>query len=141
MTGSVTATPAPFRAGRALGWLAGFGGLGVGLSVLYATTGYGLGCPFRLVTGWDCPLCGGTRLGGALLQGDVAAAFAFNPLVFVGLVVLTALGVVWILALAAGPTVRLPEPVSRRLRHLHPTQWLLVAGTAAVAYTLLRNLS
>ena len=140
MTGSATTAQTPFRATRAVAWLAGFGAIGVGLSVLYATTGFGVGCPFRMVTGWDCPFCGGTRLGGALLQGDVSAAFAWNPLVFVGLVVLSVLGVLWSVEAAGGPRVRLPAGLAARARRFGSTRWLLVAVVVAVAYTLLRNL-
>ena len=71
-----------FRARSALRPLVGFFAAGLGLSALYATTGVGVGCPFRIVTGWDCPLCGGTRMGSALLHGDVAAA-AQHHLLFV----------------------------------------------------------
>jgi len=45
-------------------------------------------CPFRRFVGLPCPGCGSTRAVLALLQGDVAAALALNPLavflVFVG---------------------------------------------------------
>ena len=107
---------------------------------LYATTGLGLGCPFRTLTGWDCPFCGGTRLGSALLHGDPVAAFWFNPVVFVGLGVLTVLGVLWLVEAAGGPRVRLPGGVAARLRAVRPTAWLLVGLVAAAAYTVLRNL-
>lgn len=141
MSGPAPLVDTSFRPTRALAWLAGFAGLGIGLSALYATTGRGVGCVFHAVTGWDCPLCGGTRLGAALLHGEVAAAFAWNPLVFVGLVVLTVLGASWALEAAGGPRIRLPRRVADRLRDLTPTGWLLVAGAVAVGYTLLRNLS
>lgn len=42
-------------------------------------------CVFNLLTGLLCPGCGGTRALHALLHGDVAAAFAFNPLLFVAM--------------------------------------------------------
>lgn len=35
-------------------------------------------CPFRLITGWDCPFCGGSRALGDLLRGDLPAAFGHN---------------------------------------------------------------
>lgn len=35
-------------------------------------------CPFRALTGWWCPLCGGTRAASRLLRGDLAGAFHFN---------------------------------------------------------------
>jgi hypothetical protein len=38
------------------------------------------GCPFRALTGLDCPGCGGTRAVYALTQGDLAAAFEHNLL-------------------------------------------------------------
>lgn len=36
-------------------------------------------CPFLRITGLMCPGCGAQRALHALLQGDVAAAFRFNP--------------------------------------------------------------
>ena len=47
---------------------------------------YGV-CPFRALTGLDCPFCGGLRGTHALLHGDVAAAVDYNallPLMLVG---------------------------------------------------------
>jgi hypothetical protein len=43
-------------------------------------TGFFPGCPFRAVTGFACPGCGGTRGMHSLLHGDVVGAFEFNPL-------------------------------------------------------------
>jgi len=31
-------------------------------------------CPFKLLTGWNCPACGGLRMTHDLLHGDLAAA-------------------------------------------------------------------
>jgi uncharacterized protein DUF2752 len=133
---AVTARAAEFQPLRGLRWLGGFAAFGIGLSALYAATGRGFGCPFRAVTGWDCPFCGGTRLGSALLHGDVATAFAFNPLVFVGLVALTVTGVLWVVELLGGPSVRPPA----RVRRITTNQWLVVAAVVAVVFTLARNL-
>lgn len=133
--------PAPAaRARRRLACLGAFGAYGVGLSALYAGAGVGLPCPLRLVTGWECPLCGGTRLGAALLHGRLATAFAENPVLLVGLGVLVVLGVLWSSEALGGPVVRLPRRWSGRLRAVHPTRRLVVVLVAAVAYTLLRNL-
>jgi len=37
-------------------------------------------CPFRLLTGWQCPGCGSTRAFYQLLHLHPIAAFKFNPL-------------------------------------------------------------
>jgi hypothetical protein len=130
----------PSRAVRRLTYLAAFAASGVGLSIVHTATGVGLPCPFRTVTGWECPLCGGTRLGSALLRGDVVAAFFFNPAVLVGLVVLSVLGLLWTLEALGGPVVRLPARVAVPLARVRPTQWLVVGLAAATAFVVLRNL-
>ena len=35
-------------------------------------------CPFKLITGLQCPGCGGQRAAHALLQGDVVGALRYN---------------------------------------------------------------
>jgi hypothetical protein len=130
----------PLRATRAAGYIGAFFAGGLALSALYATTGLGLPCPFRLLTGWDCPLCGGTRMGDALLHGDVAAAFRFNPLALVGLAILGVFGVVWAVEAFGGPAFRLPRPLSERLRRVRPMQWLVIGFLVALTYTVARNL-
>jgi hypothetical protein len=37
-------------------------------------------CPIKLLTGFDCPGCGGTRMLFSLLHGDLPAALHFNAL-------------------------------------------------------------
>lgn len=49
------------------------------------TAGFYPACPFRALSGLDCPGCGSLRALHALLHGDVAAAFGFNLLLVVGL--------------------------------------------------------
>ena len=39
-------------------------------------------CLFHALTGLDCPGCGGLRSVQSLLHGDFAAAFRFNPLLY-----------------------------------------------------------
>ena len=129
-----------FRATRAAGYVGAFFAGGLALSALYATTGVGLPCPFRAVTGWDCPLCGGTRMGAALLDGDVLAAFGHNPLALIGLLILGLLGVLWAVEATGGPAVRLPRRLAERLHRVRPAQWLVVGLLAAVSYTIARNL-
>ena len=132
--------PPPFSPRTALRPLVGFFATGLGLSALYATTGIGVDCPFRVVTGWECPLCGGTRMGSALLHGDVAAAFAFNPVALLGIALLGVIGVLWVVEAASGPAVRLPAAVRGRWRRTTQTQRLLGFLVLATVYTVLRNL-
>jgi hypothetical protein len=123
--------------------LAVVGGLfagGLALSALFATTGIGVPCPFLALTGWQCPLCGGTRMGAALLNGDLAAAYAFNPLVLVALIGLGAVAVAWAVEFAGGPAVGPPRRVRRRLQRIPAVLWPLLAMLVAVGYTMLRNL-
>jgi hypothetical protein len=113
---------------------------GLALSALFATTGIGLPCPFLALTGWECPLCGGTRMGGALLRGDLGSAFAANPVVLVAVAVLTLLSILWAVELLGGPAVRPPRDVARRVARVPVPVWLVLGAAAAVAYAVLRNL-
>jgi len=139
----VVATPVAVPRSVARSGLAVVGGLfagGLALSALFATTGVGVPCPFLALTGWQCPLCGGTRMGAALLHGDVAGAYAFNPLVLVALTVLGALAVVWAIEVAGGPAMRPPRRMKKRLQQVPTPAWPLVALVLAVLYTVFRNL-
>lgn len=40
-------------------------------------------CPIKLLTGFDCPGCGATRMLYSLLHGDVSAALHYNALVVI----------------------------------------------------------
>ena len=42
-------------------------------------------CPFRYLTGFQCPGCGSQRAVHALLHADLAGAFAFNPLLVIAI--------------------------------------------------------
>ena len=141
MSRSAAGPGTEFRPRAALRPLVGFFASGLGLSALYATTGVGVACPFRVVTGWDCPLCGGTRMGSALLHGDVATAFAFNPLALVLVAVLGVLGACWVVEALGGPAVRLPLALRQRWRRTTPTVRLTGFFVIGVGYTLLRNLT
>jgi hypothetical protein len=44
-----------------------------------------IACPLRELSGVPCPTCGSTRMVEAFLRGDLNAAFASNPLVFLAL--------------------------------------------------------
>ncbi|KDF01872.1 membrane protein [Mycolicibacterium aromaticivorans JS19b1 = JCM 16368] len=81
-------------------------------------------CPFRLLTGWNCPACGGLRMTHDLLHGDVAAAVVDNGFLLVGLPLL-ALWAVWRI---------------RRGERAFPLWVISVIAVAAIGWTVIRNL-
>ena len=62
------------------------GGAVIALSLYFlfdpSTAGFFPPCPFKKVTGLDCPGCGSQRALHALLHLRLADAFRFNPLAF-----------------------------------------------------------
>ena len=42
-------------------------------------------CPFKMLTGWDCPACGGLRMTNDLLHGNLSAAVVDNVFLLAGL--------------------------------------------------------
>lgn len=70
---------------RVLG-LAAVGVGGFALAAIYKLSGsrqLGIPCLLHATTGLNCPFCGATRMAAALLQGDLNAAWHFNPVVLV----------------------------------------------------------
>lgn len=86
-------------------------------------------CPFRQVTGLDCPSCGATRAAHALLRGQPLLALDHHALLVLALPVLL-LG--WTAWLRAGLGRRAPLRVTRRAG-------LLIAGSLTT-FWVLRNL-
>ncbi|WP_245830405.1 DUF2752 domain-containing protein [Mycobacterium numidiamassiliense] len=81
-------------------------------------------CPFKWLTGWNCPLCGGLRMTHDLLHADLPASINDNVFALIGLPVLAA----WVL-------LRL-----RRGQQPLPMAAALVIGVAATVWTVVRNL-
>lgn len=54
-----------------------------------------IGCPFKRLTGLDCPGCGSTRSLGALAHLDLGAALDHNVLVPIALVFVVVSWVLW----------------------------------------------
>jgi hypothetical protein len=81
------------------------------------------GCPFKAMTGWNCPGCGGLRMTHDLLHGDLSAAVVDNAFVLIG----TPLLALWLV-------------IRWRLgRTLMPvTAWVTVV-IAAIVWTVVRN--
>ena len=81
-------------------------------------------CPFRLLTGWNCPACGGLRMVHDILHGDLAAAISDNAFVLVGIPVLAG----WIL---------LRRRSGKSLFSLPAVATLVIA---TLAWTVVRNM-
>lgn len=91
---------------------AGAGILGAaGVMLSRPTDGGLILCPFKAITGWDCPFCGATRATAAVLHGDVVAALDHNAYHVVVLLPLLALAwLTWAAAAWAGrPFPELPN--------------------------------
>lgn len=97
----------------------GFGALAAGGAVIWpaltSSTGLGLPCLMRTVTGIPCPACGLTTAAVALVRGRVDLAFQANPLIF-GLAAFTVASGVLVALRAAGVLAppRPWSPVQRR---------------------------
>lgn len=86
-------------------------------------------CPFRALTGLDCPLCGGLRAVYELLHGRLGAALHDNAVVVAGLPVVALLWLLWAVRARAGrPAPRWPRAAT------------LAIVVLAVAFTIVRNL-
>lgn len=81
-------------------------------------------CPFKLLTGWDCPACGGLRMTHDVLHGDLGAAVVDN----VYLLVVLPLLAMWSLWQA------------RRGQRVLTPALLTVVVITAVMWTVARNL-
>lgn len=115
------------RLRRAAGW-----SLAVAAGVLAVAFLVQPRCPILHFTGLYCPGCGGRRMLLALLRGDPAAAFRYNPFLFVLAPVLAAY-----LAVELVRYVRALRPLIDRA----PVRLALLAiALLAIAFMALRNL-
>ena len=112
-----------------------YGALGTGAVLVGGLAYVGLGnphspsfvfppCPFKALTGWNCPACGGLRMTHDVLHGDLAAAFVDNAFLLIGLPMLLA----WVLVRRHRGKPALNTPA------------LIVVIAAAVTWTVVRNL-
>jgi len=93
-------------------------------------------CPFKLLTGWDCPACGGLRAVNDLTHGQLLAAWHSNALFVTALPVLVSAWAWWFLR-----SMRGSPPDAGRYRPRAGVQTALaVAGFAVIlAFTIWRN--
>lgn len=118
---------------RAAGGFAGVGAMFVGAYL----AGISVPCPFLHFTGLQCPLCGSTRAAASLLRGDLHAAWDYNALLLVGIVVLGAFLTLelvnWLALWRHGRRlVAVPKVSQDRI--------YVVVGVIAVVFAVVRNL-
>ena len=91
-------------------------------------TGLFPGCPFRMLTGYQCPGCGSTRALHQLVHGHFGAAFTFNPLFTIAAPILLFLFVRHSFFIMRGHQPRkylLPAPVIYGLFFVILSFWIL----------------
>jgi Protein of unknown function (DUF2752) len=81
-------------------------------------------CPFKAMTGWNCPACGGLRMTHDVLHGDLGAAVVDNVFLLIGLPLLAA----WLVMRW------------RRSQSLLPVSAIVVIIVATVTWTVARNM-
>ena len=91
-------------------------------------------CLFHSLTGLHCAGCGGLRAAHALLHGNVADSFAYNPLLIVVTSFLLVVALV-IKCLRIFPFFAAKPEMYCRIRYFTPVVVITVIG-----YTILRNL-
>jgi hypothetical protein len=112
-----------------------YGALGTGALVAGGLAYVGLGdphspdfvfpvCPFKALTGLNCPACGGLRMTHDVLHGDLGAAVVDNVFLLVGLPLLAA----WLLVRWRHGQTLMNKPA------------IVVIAVAAIAWTVARNL-
>jgi hypothetical protein len=81
-------------------------------------------CPFKWLTGWDCPFCGGLRMTHDLLHGHLAASIYDNVFLLFGLPALAVFLLVgW-----------------RQGRRTVPIPAVITITVAVIAWTVVRNM-
>lgn len=88
-----------------------------------------------MLTGWDCPACGGLRAVNDLSHGNLAAAWHSNALFVVSLPLITGLWLLWLRRCWRGQDTKAP------LRWFAALQPVLaaVAIVLSVGFTVWRN--
>src|SRR5512144_853015 len=96
----------------------------VGINDPHRTGAPFLPCPFKVLTGWNCPACGGLRMTHDLLHANLSAAVVDNVFLLVGLPALLA----WYLW-----RLKTGRPTTARTA-------VAVIVIATIAWTVIRNM-
>lgn len=89
-------------------------------------------CPFKAITGWDCPACGGLRAVNDLGHGELLSAAHSNLLFVASIPLVVGLWALWFGRRWSGrETPRLPARGARAL--------LVGYAVAGLAFTVYRN--
>jgi Protein of unknown function (DUF2752) len=95
------------------------------------STALPIGCPFKRLTGLDCPGCGSTRSLGALMHLDLAAALDHNVLVPFALAFVVVSWAVW----TRSTWIDRPTPALVR-----GPGAIMAIGAVLVGFAVVRNL-
>lgn len=125
-----------FSPRAALAQVGRIGLVGVGIGGLYLATGLGFSCGLAAHGIW-CPFCGGTRMVASVMRGDLGAAFHWNPMLFLGAILMALVCVAWVIEWAGGPALRWPE----RWGRVTQKRLYIVAAIVAGVFMLIRNLA
>lgn len=109
------------------------GGTAAGLAYIGSVSPYSAGgypvCPIYALTGLYCPGCGTARCLHSLVNGDVGAAFARNPLIPIVVVALAVMFVRWVVLRWRGERFTFDPP-----------NWLpITLGIGVLLFGVLRN--
>ncbi|PVU81499.1 DUF2752 domain-containing protein (plasmid) [Cellulomonas sp. WB94] len=99
-----------------------------------SSPGHYLGCPLYVLTGHFCAGCGALRATHDLAHGDLAGAWAMNPLWVVVVPLLVVAWLCWTARSWCGPAAASDVPAVRRGVWV---PWVVLVVT--VAFTVLRN--
>ena len=88
-------------------------------------------CPFKALTGWDCPGCGGLRAVNDLGNGQLAEAAHSNLLFVASLPLILGLWALWVRRSWTGERSRRPNVTFRPLA--------IAYAVLAVVFTVYRN--
>ena len=105
-------------------------GVGIAYLIFALCTGWGIPCPFYMLTGFRCPACGVSRMLLSLIRLDFAEAFHHNALLLITLPLL--------LLCLIYPDVRYVWKGDRKIGWINVLLWIEIG--ALLVFGVVRNL-